>query len=667
MAPEPKRTFVLSCMAFSAALLALAAPAHALRIVNYNILNYPSSSSTGALNATVRNPHFRTIFSPLGADVVVVQEMQSQAGVTLFLNDVLNTLEPGQWAAAPFTDGNDTDNALFYKPTRIVFLAQRSFYVSVDRTRLVNEYRVRPVGYASSASEFRILSQHLKASNTTADAAQRLREAIGIRDTMNAYPTGTHAILMGDFNIYSGNEGAFLKFKELQAANNGRLYDPLNAPAITWNTAALAAIHTQSPCSTCPGGWATGGLDDRFDMFLPTYAWNDGNGYELLASTYRSVGNDGQHYNKNITDAPTIPEGAGYASALLNAADHLPIRVDLMLPAKGSLTPLLAFGSVIAGATAPSLDLTVANASAALDTLDGLDYTLVAPVGFTLAGGPFSALEGSSNQHPVSMLTATPGIKTGDIQMTSDDPDSPTRQAAVSGLVLRHAEMSLDSLVAQSVLTLDFGTEQAGAHPTLEFRVHDLGFDALQAQLLLTGTVFTGGDDRFALTPPFTPEAIGAIGRTFNVTFDPIGATEDSLYEASLEITGADEPLPGALAVASLSLSLRARLEAGGTVGIAAQAPPVATVLFAPAPNPLRESSTIRFELARDEQIALDVHDLSGRRIARLIDSRLSPGRYSVTWTGRDSRGLAAEPGLYFVRMTTTSGDRMTARLAIVR
>ncbi len=667
MVPDNARTLRLR-LTLLAALLSLAAPAHALRVVNYNLLNYPSSSSTGAINAGTRNPHFRTILSPLAADVVVVQEMQSQAGVNLFLSDVLNTLEPGQWAAAPFTDGNDTDNALFYKPARLEFLGQRSFYVSVDATRLVNEYRVRPAGTASAASEFRILSQHLKASTGSTNVAQRLREATGIRDTMNAYPPGTLAILMGDFNIYSGSEGAFLKFKETQANNQGRLYDPLNAPAITWNTASLAGIHTQSPCNTCPGGWATGGLDDRFDMFLPTEGWNDGQGFELLTSTYKSIGNDGQHYNLNITDAPVIPEGAAYASALLNASDHLPIRVDLQLPARAVVTPALAFGTVIVGAPAPSLDLAVGNALAPLDSLDRLDYTLSAPAGFALAGGgPFQAAEGATNLHAVTMLTATAGAQAGDVVTLSDDPEAPQRLTAVTGLVLRHAELSLDSLLALSSDTLEFGTAPAGAHPVRSFRVHDRGFDALQAQLRLTAATVTGGGGRFALTESFVPETIGAVGRTYSVAFDAFGATTDSLYEAEITLEAADEPLPGAAAVAGASLWLRATVEGQGTVGVGGERPPTATLLFAPAPNPLRESSVIRFDLAREERVTLDVYDLTGRRVARLLESRLTPGRYSVTWSGAGLGGRAAEPGLYFVRMTTAGGDRATARLAIVR
>src|SRR5215831_14542742 len=120
MAPEPFRTPALrwlSAPVVISCLLALASPAQALRIVNYNVLNYPGSSGP------TRDPFFRTILSPLSPDVFVAEEMTSAAGCTEFLNS-LNVMEPGQWADVPFIDGNDTDCELFYKPSKVQFLGQ---------------------------------------------------------------------------------------------------------------------------------------------------------------------------------------------------------------------------------------------------------------------------------------------------------------------------------------------------------------------------------------------------------------------------------------------------------------------------------------------------------------------------------------------------------------
>ena len=207
MAPEPRfRRLRGALVAAAVAAASAAKPAHALRIVNYNVTNYP------AVLLAQRQPNFRIVLAPLGADIMTCQEFQSQAGVDSFRTNVLNVIEPGQWSSAPFVNGNDTDNAFFYKPSKVQFLGMWTFYPNpANQLRLVNCYRVKPVGYSDAAAEIRIYSQHLKASTGSTNVAQRQAEAIGIRDSMNAIPPGTHAILLGDFNIYTTTEPAFQK------------------------------------------------------------------------------------------------------------------------------------------------------------------------------------------------------------------------------------------------------------------------------------------------------------------------------------------------------------------------------------------------------------------------------------------------------------------------
>src|SRR5688572_27914887 len=138
MAPEPLRTPAPLVRAVLFLALLLATPAHGLRVVNYNILNYPGT--TGA----ARDPLFRTILAPLAADILCVQEMQSDAGCTQFLNS-LNTMEPGQWARAAFVNGNDTDCGLFFNSAKLQLIGQGAFYPnSANLLRLVHYYRLMP-------------------------------------------------------------------------------------------------------------------------------------------------------------------------------------------------------------------------------------------------------------------------------------------------------------------------------------------------------------------------------------------------------------------------------------------------------------------------------------------------------------------------------------------
>ena len=629
------------------AALALAPPAHALRLVNWNVLNYPGSTGPA------RDPLYRTVLAPLGADVLITEEQISLAGIAAYLNS-LNTMEPGQWAAAPFDDGNDTDSGLFYKPAKVSFLGEWGFYPNAaNHLRLVHVYRLKPVGYTSSDAEFRLYSLHLKAS--TGFEAQRLAEATGLRDTMNALPPGTHALITGDFNFYTGAEVAMTKLLESQVDNDGRVYDPLGLQGIPWqDNTAIQYAWTQSTCKTgdtgCASGASTGGLDDRFDLILPTYAFKDGAGLELITGTYVSVGNDAQHHNNSIQDPPTIPEGAAYASALHGTSDHLPVRVDLRLPAKIDLAPpALAFGTVIQGGPA-SQNLSVSNP--ALTPAEALAYSFSVSSGFIPPGGSFTQAAGAAPaSQSVSMLTASSGVMSGTLTVYANDLDQPVSNVALSGTVLDHADASLDSLLSVSSLTLDFGTQASGGFTPLLARVHDRGYNALRARLAVSAATITGGSGHFSIAGGFSPVTVAGVAASFQVLFDDAGATPDSTYDATLTFSSADEPLPGAAPQPDLTVNLTAHPAAGTT------ATPVyiPTVLRfdAPRPNPMTNEAWFGFDLPRGAAVELEIFDLAGRRVAKLASGEHGAGHYQLRWAGMNESGSRVEAGLYFVRFAT--------------
>jgi hypothetical protein len=70
------------------------------------------------------------------------------------------------------------------------------------------------------------------------------------------------------------------------------------------------------------------------------------------------------------------------------------------------------------------------------------------------------------------------------------------------------------------------------------------------------------------------------------------------------------------------------------------------TRLCAVAPNPARGRAVIRYTLAAQGPVLLQVHDLTGRVVATLAGGVKRPGRYSVTWDGGDKAG-----GVYLVRL----------------
>jgi DNA-binding beta-propeller fold protein YncE len=83
-------------------------------------------------------------------------------------------------------------------------------------------------------------------------------------------------------------------------------------------------------------------------------------------------------------------------------------------------------------------------------------------------------------------------------------------------------------------------------------------------------------------------------------------------------------------------------------------------------PNPLQASATISFALGREADARLEIYDLAGRLVRRLVAGRLPAGERSVGWDGRDDRGRNVAAGLYLMRLSA-SGLTTSAGVAVVR
>ncbi len=293
----------------------------AVKVVSWNALNFPGS--TGA----TREAYFRTVINKLNPDVLVVQEMLSQTGVNQFLSRVMNYTYPGRYAAAGFTDGPDTDNAMFYKKSTIAYLARKQIATDL---RDISVYRVKIISGLGLNTEFRICSVHFKSGTSSSDKVQREYEANIMRNYLNSLSAANVFLVCGDFNSYTSSDPSFVELNESRTDNDGRCKDPINKLG-TWHDNSLyAKYHTQSSRATAFGGGASGGLDDRFDLILIPY--NDRKSLVYKSSTYKAYGNDALHFNKSVNSGTNSAVGTTLANALYYASDHLPIVIELVPP-----------------------------------------------------------------------------------------------------------------------------------------------------------------------------------------------------------------------------------------------------------------------------------------------------------------------------------------------
>lgn len=279
------------------------------KIMGYNALNYPGST------AAERNPYFATVISNANPDILVMQEMTSQAGVTGFLTNVLIPIN-ANYQAGTFLDGPDTDNAIFFKSSLFTFISNTPIATTL---RDISEFKLV---YNATSDTLRIYSVHLKASTGTTNEQQRLAEVNILRSVTDALPLNNDYIVCGDFNIYGSTESAYQKL--LNQSTSGYFIDLFNLTG-TWNNSAYAPYHTQSTRTRQFGGGATGGMDDRFDLILLSPAIFQSGGISYVSNSYTPYGNDGLHYNDSINRPPNNAVGQTIADAIHYASDHIPV------------------------------------------------------------------------------------------------------------------------------------------------------------------------------------------------------------------------------------------------------------------------------------------------------------------------------------------------------
>lgn len=78
--------------------------------------------------------------------------------------------------------------------------------------------------------------------------------------------------------------------------------------------------------------------------------------------------------------------------------------------------------------------------------------------------------------------------------------------------------------------------------------------------------------------------------------------------------------------------------------------------LHRPAPSPFRSATTFTIVLAAPERIGVGVYDAQGRFVTSLVDGLMAGGVQQVKWDGTNAAGRSVSAGVYFVRLTSSTG-----------
>ncbi len=495
-----RQSLAFACLA-GLALTCLAPAANAqLRVANWNVTNY----SSGRLN------EFRTaLFSAAPAsgvlvpnlkfspDIILAQEIVGSGGASAFLS-LLNgaaaagfTGAPTDWAMTPYVDtsvnpGSNPSHVMYYRTSKVDLLSQAGVpspatikILKVGTTgsastygdtgscadcppRDTHRYQIRLDGFpAGNAAELYLYQTHFKAGTASGDNTRRAAESDRIRADSNALPAGVNFLLGADMNVQASTNSMYVKLIENGSNAAGRFIDPISTPGTWENSSSYRIVHTQEPSTQ---------MDSRHDQIVIGPTLRNNSGIDYIGTTaaystttwndpnhsYRCWGNDGSTFDAPLKTTGNTMVGATIAQALITSVSgggHLPVYLDLRIPAKINAPASINFGTVDQNSVA-TVTITIRNGDALVSgsdphfnrfSRDGgssgfetLSYTLSPSAGFTTAAGPFTrtASVNAGDSRVITMNTSTTGIKTGTLTITSNAANTPSLVIPITGEVV---------------------------------------------------------------------------------------------------------------------------------------------------------------------------------------------------------------------------------------
>ncbi len=216
----------------------------------------------------------------------------------------------------------------------------------------------------------------------------------------------------------------------------------------------------------------------------------------------------------------------------------------------------------------------------------------------------------------------------------------------------------LHVLDTQPSVTMRIGTSPAGSITGGEVVYHVAG-DPVYASVPLLFDTLTAGIDYYSALIGSTflfGSTVEYYGRVWG------GADFDTTFLFGTDSTS-NTSLVAADAIAAPYTFL---VESATGVEGGGKALPIVDRLAGNTPNPFNPVTVISYGLASNTHVRLDIFDITGRRVATLVDADRAAGWHEAVWNGQSDTGGAAGSGVYFYRIDTPRWSD-TARMILIR
>lgn len=295
----------------------------------YNLLNYPEAPPSN------REVILKQILEEVQPDIFMVCELQNEVAANSILANVLNDIGDAVYTMPNFIPNTSSGNQDLQQH---IYFDESKFslnFTDVVQTQLrdINYYQLELLNTPAEETIYLdIFVAHLKASQGINNELIRSNMVNDFTTYLSNLPNDANVIFAGDFNFYTANESAFLQL--VMGQSNILFTDPINAIGDWNNNVNFSEVHTQSTRTSnnnFDDFGAGGGMDDRFDFIMVSnIIMNEENSITYKQDSYKAYGNNGNCFNKNISDTSCVGEFSQNTRNLLyNMSDHLPVVMEI--------------------------------------------------------------------------------------------------------------------------------------------------------------------------------------------------------------------------------------------------------------------------------------------------------------------------------------------------
>jgi len=322
-------------VAFMLLSFASIAQTETVKIVSYNVLNFPDGRDDCGTNTVVPNraDTLRKVLSYLQPDIFVACEIQTEAGADSILTRSLNVNGVSHYQSAQWhsnSNGGNLNNQMFYNADKLIFYSQDVIGTSSrDIDHYVLYLNDPNLNTFYDTTFIDVYMCHLKAGSGGTNVSTRAAQTQLLMDYIATQPSDHHHFVCGDMNVYTSNESGY----QNMVTGPFALQDPINSPGSWNNNGSFASIHTQSTRSSVNLDCGSkGGTDDRFDQILVSANVMSGaDSIQYIPNSYKAIGNDGNHFNSSLISGSNSMYPDSVVNALYYMSDHLPVAMEVLV------------------------------------------------------------------------------------------------------------------------------------------------------------------------------------------------------------------------------------------------------------------------------------------------------------------------------------------------